>query len=285
MSLSLEVPFEALDPSRILERMSPLSLQLLASLSVLDETDSSNSALQRLPLEEQHAQAILAESQTRGRGRRQRRWYSPHGCNIYLSLGWFFKDGSRCLSTLPLVAAICICRALERAGLQGQRIKWPNDVEVSGAKLAGILVELQASTSGPAHAVIGIGLNVSMPAGSPARIEADASIERSWTDLAAQLSRDSGEISRNDVAAALLDELLTGIHEYESAGFDGFRAEWKQLDALEGREVRVHLPDNSVTGVARGINSDGALVLDVMGPAGHTEQRLVHAGEVSVRDV
>ena len=90
MNLSQEVTFEALDPQSIRERMLPPSLQLLERLTVLNETDSSNSALLRLPVEQQHAHAILAESQTRGRGRRQRDWYSPPGCTVYLSLGWNF---------------------------------------------------------------------------------------------------------------------------------------------------------------------------------------------------
>ena len=284
MILSQEVTFEALDPQIIRGRMLPPSLQLLERLTVLNETDSSNSALLRLPVEQQHAHAILAESQTRGRGRRQRDWYSPPGCNVYLSLGWSFTD-NRALSTLPLVAAICTCRALERIGLRGHLIKWPNDILVSGAKLAGILVELQATAGGPAHAVIGIGLNVSMPEGSAAQIEADDIIDRSWTDLVSQMPGASGGVSRNDIAAALLDELLSGIRDYESAGFESFRAEWMALDELADREVRVQLQDSSISGIARGINVDGCLVLEERNPDGHTEQRIIYAGEVSVRHV
>ena len=183
------------------------------------------------------------------------------------------------------MAAICTCRALERIGLRKHGIKWPNDILVSGAKLAGILVELQATAGGPAHAVIGIGLNVSMPEGSAAQIEADAIIDRSWTDFVSQMPGASGGISRNNIAAALLDELLSGIREYESAGFESFRAEWIALDALADRPVQVQLPDRSISGIARGINVDGCLVLEVRNPDGRTEQRIIYAGEVSVRHV
>ena len=109
---------------------------------------------------------VLAECQTGGRGRREKSWHSPAGGNIYLSLGWWFRDCQWPLSTLPLIVAIAVCQALARAGLRGHGIKWPNDILVEGKKLAGILVEMQSAGSGPALAVIGVGLNVRMP--SPA---------------------------------------------------------------------------------------------------------------------
>jgi len=282
MNLSQQVSAEGLEPERIRELMSPLSLDRLYRLTVLDETDSSNSALQRLPLEQQHAHAILAESQTHGRGRHQRNWYSPPGCNVYLSLGWRFTDGGLTLSTLPLVAAICTCRALARIGLQGYRIKWPNDILAGGAKLAGILVELQAVAGGPAHAVIGVGVNVSMPPGSAAGQQADASIDRSWTDITSHMPHNSGGVSRNRVAVVLLEELLAGIPDYESAGFSAFRAEWMALDLLAGQEVLVQQQDTSIAGVARGISEDGGLLLEVNKPGGGVEKRIIRAGEVRV---
>ena len=165
----------------ILEHLPDALRVKLREVTVLQATDSTNSALARLPAEQCHAHVMLAEKQTSGRGRRQRTWHSPAGGNIYLSLGWRFPLQAAALSTLPLVTALCLCRALDRAGLQGHGVKWPNDVLVNGAKLAGILVETQAVGSGPVLAVIGIGLNVRMPgqgSGSPA-----AAIDRPWTCL------------------------------------------------------------------------------------------------------
>ena len=272
----------ALDPARIRELMSPLSLERLAWLDVMEETDSTNSALQRLPLEQQHAHAILAESQTSGRGRRQRNWHSPAGCNVYLSLGWRFEDKRLPFSALPLVAAVCTCRALTRAGLRGHGIKWPNDILVDRAKIAGILVELQAASGGPAHAVIGVGVNVSMAQGETARREADASIDRSWTDMESQIPNHGNGISRNDIAAVLLEELLAGVLEYQSTGFGELRAEWTELDLLAGQEVRLELQGKFTDGIACGISEDGALLLDVTGHDGGVERQVIHAGEVSV---
>jgi len=272
----------ALDSDQIRELMSPLSLQQLAGLGVLEETDSTNSALQRLPLEQQHGHAVLAESQTSGRGRRQRKWHSPAGCNIYLSLGWSFEDRRLPLSALPLVTAVCTCRALTRAGLRGHGIKWPNDILADGAKIAGILVELQAAPGGPAHAVIGVGVNVHMAQGEARRREADASIDRSWTDMESQISHTDRIVLRNEVAAILLEELLAGVIEYQSTGFRTLKAKWTRLDLLAGQKVRLELQGKFTEGIARGINEDGALLLDVTGADGRVEQQVIHAGEVSV---
>jgi BirA family biotin operon repressor/biotin-[acetyl-CoA-carboxylase] ligase len=271
-----------LDPARIRELMPPSSLQWLAGLDVLEETDSTNSALQRLPLEQQHAHAILAESQTSGRGRRKRNWHSPAGCNVYLSLGWRFEDERLPFSALPLVTAVGTCRALSRAGLRGHGIKWPNDILADGAKIAGILVELQAASGAPANAVIGVGVNVSMAQGEARRRDADASIDRSWTDMESQIPDRGKGVSRNEVAALLLEELLAGVLEYQSTGFSALRAEWTELDLLAGRKVRLDLLGKFADGIARGISQDGALLLDVTGPDGRVERQVIHAGEVSV---
>jgi len=272
----------ALDPARIRELMTPSSLQWLARLDVLEETDSTNSALQRLPLEQQHAHAILAESQTSGRGRRKRNWHSPAGCNVYLSLGWRFDDQRLPFAAVPLVTAVCTCRALARAGLRGHGIKWPNDILVDDAKIAGILIELQAASGGPANAVIGVGVNVSMAQGEVERRAANASIDRSWTDLESKISHQDNGVSRNEVAAILLEELLAGVLEYQSTGFSTLRGEWSELDLLAGKEVRLDLQGKFTDGIARGISEDGALLLDVTGPDGRVEQQVIHAGEVSV---
>ncbi len=104
---------------------------------------------------------LLADRQSAGRGRRGRSWHSPPGQNIYLSLGWNFQRADGALTPLPLAVAVAAVRAMRRAGLHSPGIKWPNDIQVGGKKLAGILVELRNPGPGQALAVIGIGVNVS----------------------------------------------------------------------------------------------------------------------------
>lgn len=275
--------FEALDAQRIRSLIAPRTQALLTELTVLAETDSTNSALQALPADQQHAHAILAEAQTRGRGRRNRHWHSPQGCNVYLSLGWQFPDSGRLFSTLPLMVAVCACRALSQCGLVGHGIKWPNDILVNGAKLAGILVEMKATPGGPALAVIGVGVNVNMAQHNSQQQAAAAMIEQCWTDINSHIPQGSPLVSRNRVAAAVLESLLCGLSEYESAGFGSFQGEWSGLDLLFGQHIHVVQEDHSTSGIARGISADGGLQLEVKGPEHDSSLRIFHAGEVSVR--
>jgi BirA family biotin operon repressor/biotin-[acetyl-CoA-carboxylase] ligase len=168
---------DALSADAIRGLLAPLASAALDELTIFDEVDSTNAIFNRLPASRRHRHVVLAESQTRGRGRRQRAWHSPAGGNIYLSLGWRLPAAMAPLSTLPLAVAVCVAIALERAGLRGHGIKWPNDILVQGSKLAGILVESQSSGRNAVQAVIGIGLNVRMP--SPAET---AAIDRPWTE-------------------------------------------------------------------------------------------------------
>jgi BirA family biotin operon repressor/biotin-[acetyl-CoA-carboxylase] ligase len=278
-------PVETLGADEIRQLMSAASLQLLDQITILTETDSSNSALKRLPLEQQHAHAVLADCQTGGRGRRQRSWYSPPGCNVYLSLGWRFDNSQGGLSTLPLMTAVCICRALAHTGSAGYGIKWPNDILVGDAKLAGILVEVQAGGSGAAHAVIGVGVNVFMPAEGTMGFEAGAAIDRPWTDIAAQIPDGATDLSRNRVAALLLENLVNGITEFETGGFQPFEAEWRKMDLLEGRRVSIQNNGKSTTGVARGIDTDGGLILEIASHQGTADRQVFHAGEAHIAEI
>ncbi len=269
---------DSLAEIRIREHLSLATRGQLRELTVLQETDSTNSALARLPAGRRHAHALLAEKQTAGRGRRQRAWHSPAGGNIYLSLGWRFARQSAALSTLPLVAALCLCRALERAGLRGHGVKWPNDILVSGSKVAGILVETQSTGAGPALAIIGIGLNVRMP-GSDADHPA-AIIDRPWTDLASRLPEDQRSISRNRLVALLLEELLAGLVRFEAAGFEAFQGEWRERDLLTGKRLRLEGNGGFRYGRAIGIDHDGGLEVDIDGYG----PQVLYAADVSVHD-
>ena len=250
---------DLLDAETILEGVLPTLRPLLRRVTVLEEVDSTNSELQRLLAPERHAHALLAERQVRGRGRRQRSWHSPAGGNIYMSLGWQFRKEQLPLSTLPLVVAVCVAQALARTGLQGHGIKWPNDILVDGAKLAGILVELQSSGDVGATAVIGIGLNVRMPVREgedPRQL-----IDRPWTDLQSHLTNGSLPGGRNRLAVNLLDQLLAALGRFEQTGFDTFAAAWKEFDLLNGNPVTLDLDKGTVTGIAQGINNDGELMV------------------------
>lgn len=269
---------DALNADLIREALSPPAGEQLQELTVLRETDSTNAALKQLAPNRRHAHAVLAEAQTAGRGRRHRSWYSPAGGNIYLSLGWQFGSRDLRLSTLPLVAGLCLCRALERAGLTGFGVKWPNDILVNGEKVAGILVETQSTGGGPVLAVVGVGLNVRMPS-----FDGDhpgAVIDRPWTDLATQLPPDQRLASRNTLAAMLLEELLAGLVRFERDGFDAFQEEWRDRDLLSGKRLRLEGNGGFRYGRAIGIDHDGGLEVDIDGYG----PQVLYAADVSVYD-
>jgi len=266
---------DRLDAGHIREAMVPAAQAKLRQLTLLQETDSTNTAVLRLPGDRQHAHAVLAECQTGGRGRRERSWHSPSGGNIYLSLGWWFRDCQWPLSTLPLIVAIAVCRALARAGLHGHGIKWPNDILVQGKKLAGILVELQSAGDSPALAVIGVGLNVRMPSPQPG--EPETVIDRPWTDLVSQLKPGEAGISRNRLVAFLLDELLEALVAFELAGFEGFSDTWRELDLLQGKRIQLEHNGQILAGVAHGVDKNGGLLLETA----QSGIQVFHSGEVS----
>ena len=266
---------DRLDAELIAEGVLPSLRPRLRRVTVLPETDSTNSELARLAPAEQHAHAILAERQTVGRGRRARKWHSPAGGNVYFSLGWQFRQSDLPLSTLPLVTAIAAANALKRAGLEKHGIKWPNDILVEGRKLCGILVEMKMAGD-HSTAIIGIGINVRMPSSpreDPARI-----IDRPWTDLESHLAPIQRPCDRNQLAAGLLDQLLAALDRFELSGFESFESAWKGYDLLESGPVTLETDGGAIMGTAHGVNDHGELLLSL----DNGETRSFSAGEVSV---
>jgi BirA family transcriptional regulator, biotin operon repressor / biotin---[acetyl-CoA-carboxylase] ligase len=215
---------------------------------------------------------LLAEHQTAGHGRRARPWLAPPGGALCLSLAWTFAALPPGAAALGLAAGVCARRALAAVGTSRLRLKWPNDLLVEERKLGGILIELRAESAGPAHAVIGVGINCALGAAITRRVQA-AGTEP--IDLAAL-----GVVpcDRNALAALLISEIVAGVLEFEQYGLDRFAAEWREADALAGRVVTVSVPGGQFVGHARGIDAEGALC--VHGAAG--VQRF-HSAEVSVR--
>lgn len=241
----------------------------LAGLAVHQEIDSTNSALFR-GLADGHAApyVCLAEAQTAGRGRYSRRWHSPYGRNLYLSLLWRFSSGSDSTAGLSLAMGVAVLRTLTTSGLNDVRLKWPNDVMWRGAKLAGILIELRGESHGPCHAVIGVGINIHMSTGSP-------DIDQPWTDIATALGR---PVARNPLAAVLIRCMIEALDQYARQGLTAFMEEWTRHDMLLGKDVSVVSSRGAQTGIARGVDATGALLLE---RGGRLERHL--SGEVSVR--
>jgi BirA family transcriptional regulator, biotin operon repressor / biotin---[acetyl-CoA-carboxylase] ligase len=270
----MPAPVELLDPALIRATLGAGAARILR-LEVLFEVDSTNTRLLASPPPPPaRAQALLCEIQSAGRGRQGRVWRSPFGSSLALSLGWSFREARLAAPSLSLAVGVAIVRALDRLGARGMRLKWPNDVWLEDRKVGGVLVELKTDAAGPAYVVIGIGLNLRLSAADRRAIEAGGARIAAVADAA------PAPLSRNMLAAALLDELLSMLEGFESEGFAPFRAEWLALDALGGRPARVLGGAGVLEGVARGVDVDGALLLE----SGSRLHRFV-SGEVSLRPI
>jgi BirA family biotin operon repressor/biotin-[acetyl-CoA-carboxylase] ligase len=266
---ALARPVQLLDAPRLAAALSPAARAALASLEVLFDTDSTNAVALRTPVPAQGCAAWLAERQTAGRGRRGRAWASPLAAHVYLSLSRRFDGGVAVLQGLSLAVGAAAAEALHALGYRDVGLKWPNDLLANGRKLGGILVEVGGDAGGPLQVVVGLGLNVAMPAA------AARDIDQPWCDLAG-LSGVAPD--RHAVCVALLDALLPLLARYEHEGLAPWREAWQRHDLLAGRAVRVVEGDRSYEGIAAGLAGDGALRLRQA-----DGERLCHAGEASLR--
>jgi BirA family biotin operon repressor/biotin-[acetyl-CoA-carboxylase] ligase len=188
---------------------------------------------------------------------------------LTFSLLWRFPEGTPPPAGLSLAAGVAVARTLEGLGAAGVRLKWPNDILAEGAKLGGILIET-LSSGGRHVAVIGIGLNVRLPAHVASAIDGTAGA------LDAVMSY---TLSRNLLLAALLDGLAAMLDEFARTGFAGQIEEWMARNAHAGQLV-VILAEGAapVEGRCAGVDADGALLLETA-----TGLRRIVSGEVSMR--
>jgi BirA family transcriptional regulator, biotin operon repressor / biotin---[acetyl-CoA-carboxylase] ligase len=264
---------EPLDGAQILEQLSDAARSHVRRVDTAWTVGSTNTVLMERPYPPLGlGEVLLAEYQTAGRGRRGRTWVAPPGGSICLSLSWVFGEVPRDLSALGLVIGVCTLEALQRLGVAGAGLKWPNDLLIDDRKLGGILIELRAESAGPACVVIGIGLNVAL---GTQLLEQIGAVGLAPIDLASAGLKDR---ARNRVAAALISACVQGLLDFERGGLKPFAQKWMTADALHGRPVTVVTGNSVIKGVSRGIDLEGALLVE-------TPQGLVRllAGDVSVR--
>jgi BirA family biotin operon repressor/biotin-[acetyl-CoA-carboxylase] ligase len=213
-----------------------------------------------------HGTAVLAEEQTKGRGRFDRAWVSPSGQNLYLTL--LIRPSLDRLRPLSIVSPLAVALAVEDTTDLTPLIKWPNDVLINGRKLSGILIESEISGSSVAYALVGIGVNVNFDIGQSPEV----------ADVATSLKRELGrEIPREDLLAAFLNR-FEQLYEEAPRG-DAVLQQWRsRLDTL-GREIRVTFRDQVYEGRAEDVDRDGNLI--IAQPDG--TRRVIEAGEVTLR--
>lgn len=246
---SLPAPIQLLDAERILSQLAD------KRVTVLPVVDSTNQYLLERIAELQSGDACVAEYQQAGRGRRGRQWISPFGANLYLSMFWRLEQGPAAAMGLSLVIGIVMAEVLQGLGAQDVRVKWPNDLYLNDRKLAGILVELTGKTGDAAQLVIGAGINLAMR-----ETNANA-INQGWINL-----QEAGiNIDRNELAATLLNELRQSLCQFEIEGLTPFISRWHALDNFIDRPVKLLIGEQQIFGTARGIDQQGALLLEQNG--------------------
>ncbi len=271
---------ELLDADAIRKGLGAPSRQQLRNLDVVLQANSTNqSLLQVEDLPAGRSDACFAEYQSAGRGRRGREWIAPFGGSLCLSVNRLFTETPRQLSALSLAAGVAVMRALGRFEVAGAGLKWPNDLLLLGRKLGGILTELRAEAGGPVYVVVGLGLNLQLGAAARQRIRdsVDGPVHAIEAVALSEVLAEAAHI-RNVLAAALVDELIAMLNEYQKSGFHTFADEWRRADVLAAAPVRVLVGENTHSGIARGIDEEGALLLETPG-------RLLrfNSGEISLR--
>ncbi|EOC0419378.1 bifunctional biotin--[acetyl-CoA-carboxylase] ligase/biotin operon repressor BirA [Cronobacter malonaticus] len=225
------------------------------SVTVLPVIDSTNQYLLDRLSELDSGDACIAEYQQAGRGRRGRKWFSPFGANLYLSMYWRLEQGPAAAIGLSLVIGIVMAEVLHELGANQVRVKWPNDLYLSDRKLAGILVELTGKTGDAAQIVIGAGINLAMR-----QVESDI-VNQGWINL-----QEAGiKVDRNELAVRLIEKLRASLREFEQEGLTPFLARWEKLDNFIHRQVKLIIGDREIYGISRGIDNQGALLLEQNG--------------------
>lgn len=243
------------------------------TLHVLQSVGSTNQYLKDLPCSTGLA-LCCAETQTHGRGRFMRTWFSPYAENIYCSFRWYFPSNMAALSTLSLIVSLAVLQTLQSFDIaEGVAIKWPNDLLWQDKKLCGILIESSQSSQEEIQLIIGIGLNVNS---QPQQHQNQQAPNRPWCSLYDITQRIH---DRNALIAQLLIHLHQYITQFRAIGFESFLPQWQAVDYLHHKQVKVLHDKQLIEGVAQGITTQGELlVLDQ-----HFHTWRLTCGEASLR--
>ncbi len=230
---------------------------------------STNDHLLSLPARFERGAVCVTEQQTAGRGRRGRSWLSPYAQNVYASFSLPVAGGAQAVEGLSLAVGVAVTQSLQDCGVQGARLKWPNDIVGPSGKLGGVLIDVAGDPLGDLVVVIGVGLNLTL---------LDDQVQS--IDQAAQGVSDLGfSGTRTDLVLALINRLSPLCQDYASSGFAAWREAWSALDAFAEQPVKVVSGDNQIFGTSIGVDDTGRYGIQL-------ENGDVHwcsGGEVSLR--
>jgi BirA family biotin operon repressor/biotin-[acetyl-CoA-carboxylase] ligase len=241
-------------------------------IQVFHETTSTSDVVEKLARDgAQEGVVVFAETQSKGRGRLGRKWVSPAGRGLWFSVLLRPNMPPQEATRITIAAATALGRAIRaEAGLSAQ-VKWPNDLLISGKKIAGSLTELSAELDHVRHVILGIGLNVNM---------SSSDFPPELRQTATSLRIESGQpVHRAKLAAAILRELDRDYARIRAGQFEAVADEWERLCSTLGRHIHIRAGERLVEGRAEALDSDGALLLRT--EHGHLER--IVGGDVTVQ--
>ena len=261
-----------LDAEQIRQPIAELACEQLESLEVFAEIESTNSYLMEQPAPMPgRFRVALAEHQTAGRGRMDRRWHSPGGTGLCLSMSYTFERRPELLTCLTLAIGVGVVESLATLGIHGVGLKWPNDLVLQDGKLGGILTEVKSGGGDEVTIVAGIGINFDFSMHPEAgRISTRLGHVSDLASCVQQLP------SRSSVSAVLIEGLFDVLADFDAAGFGNTAVVWAKYDWLRGQKVSVDQANGQITGVCQGIDTDGALLLQTA-----TRRQRITSGSVN----
>ncbi len=242
---SLPEPIQLLNAEQILSQLDD------GSVAVLPVIDSTNQYL-RTASESLNLAMPVLQNTSRLAVVAGAEMVFAFGANLYLSMFWRLEQGPAAAIGLSLVIGIVMAEVLRKLGADKVRVKWPNDLYLQDRKLAGILVELTGKTGDAAQIVIGAGINMAMR-----RVE-ESVVNQGWITL-----QEAGiNLDRNTLAAMLIRELRAALELFEQEGLAPYLSRWEKLDNFINRPVKLIIGDKEIFGISRGIDKQGALLLE-----------------------
>ena len=218
------------------------------------ETDSTNTSALQCAVEGcQEGTVIIADSQSKGRGREDRDWHSPPGTGIYMSVILYPRISLKGLPRITLVAAVAVAEALKSTAHIRVKIKWPNDLLLNNRKICGILTELCSLGNEINAVIVGIGINVNTPAGMfPADI----------ADIASSILIETKEkFPLSEIIKSVIEYFDRYYAIFIEGGFESILSMWKDYSNIVGRKIQVKQSGTAVTGTVIDIDMDGALLV------------------------
>lgn len=213
---------------------------------------------------------IIADSQTKGKGRLQRIWHSPSGANIYTSIILRPNFAPKLAPQMLIMAGVAIAEILEEYCIGRVNLKWPNDVYLNGKKVCGILSQMKTTVNDVDFVVLGIGINVNI---SYEQLPLDI------RDIATSLNIEGGrEFSRQELIISLYENLTKWYKKLKRNGFDEIKEKWLSMTPMIGCNIQVMFQDEVIRGKALDIDEHGSLI--IMNSEGETIK--ISAGDVSI---